>query len=93
MAKKNKKRRRTADLKRQMEQEKLADEKSKKRWNPAGQALLWTDLVFLAATSLLETRGLISELAGGLCAAIAVIALLIALWLLFGRKKGGGPRL
>ena len=41
----NKKRRhsRTVELKRQMEQEKLANEKSraKNRWNPAGQALLW----------------------------------------------------
>ena len=97
---KNKKRQhsRTVELKRQMEQEKLADEKSraKNRWNPAGQALLWSDLVFLAVASLLEVNGLISELAGGLCTILAVVLLLAALWLLFGTNKGGtgrGPRL
>lgn len=97
---KNKKRRhsRTVDLKRQLEQEKLADKKNKNRGDPAGRALLWGDLVFLAAASLLEVNGLISELAGGLCTILAVILLLIALWLLFGNKKGrggagGGPRL
>lgn len=99
---KNKKRRRsrTAELKRQMEQEKLADEKSraKNRWNPAGQVLLWIDLVFLAATSLLELNGLISETAAALCTLLSVVLLLAALWLLFGSKKGqdgfgGGRRL
>ena len=99
---KNKKRRRsrTAELKRQMEQEKLADEKSraKNRWNPAGRALLWGDLVFLALFSFLEYKGLISDLASGLCTIIGVILLVIALWLQFGRKRdesgfGKGPRL
>lgn len=89
---------RTVDLKRQMEQEKLADEKSraKNRWNPAGRALLWGDLVFLAAASLLEMNGLIGDQAAGLCTIAGVVLLLIALWLLFGTKKGGpgrGPRL
>lgn len=97
MAKKNRKRQhsRTLDLKRQMEQEKLAGEKkrAKNRWNPAGRALLWADLVFLAAASLLEANGLISELAGGACTAAAVVVLLVALWLLFGNKKDSGPRL
>ena len=94
---KNKKRRhsRTVDLKRQLEQEKLADEKSraKNRWNPAGRALLWGDLVFLAAASLLEMNGLIGGQAAGACTIIGVILLLIALWLLFGNRKGKGPKL
>ncbi len=94
---KNKKRRRsrTAELKRQMEQEKLADEKSraKNRWNPAGRALLWGDLVFLALSSLLEMNGLITDRAAGLCTIIGVVLLLIALWLLFGNRKGKGPEL
>ena len=94
MARKSKKRQhsRTVDLKRQLEQEKLADEKSrsKNRWDPAGRALLWGDLVFLAAASLLEVNGLISAQAGAACTASAVVLLLIALWLLFGRKRGGG---
>lgn len=97
---KNKKRQhsRTVDLKRQMEQEKLADEKSraKNRWNPAGRALLWGDLVFLAAVSLLEMNEWLTEWAVGLCTVVGVVLLLAALWLLFGTKKGGtgrGPRL
>ena len=94
---KNKKRQhsRTVDLKRQLEQEKLADEKSraKNRWNPAGRALLWGDLVFLAAASLLEMNGLITDQAAGLCTIIGVILLLIALWLLFGNRRGKGPKL
>ena len=93
---KNKKRRRsrTAELKRQMEQEKLADEKSraKNRWNPAGRALLYIDLVFLAVLSLLEANRLIDRQISGLCTIIGVIVLLAALWLLFGNKKGqDGP--
>lgn len=100
MAKKNKKRQhsRTVDLKRQMQQEKLADEKSraKNRWNPAGRALLWGDLIFLATVSLLEANDLISQQVGVLCTVISVVLLLIALWLLFGKnnsKFGQGPQL
>ena len=86
------------DLKRQMQQEKLADEKSraKNRWNPAGRALLWGDLIFLAAVSLLEANDLISQQVGVLCTVISVVLLLIALWLLFGKnnsKFGQGPQL
>lgn len=98
---KNKKRQhsRTVDLKRQMEQEKLADEKarSKNRWNPAGRALLWGDLVFLAASSFLELNGLITKQAAGLCTLAGLVLLMIALWLLFGNREknrgGKGPRL
>ena len=100
MAKKNRKRQhsRTVDVKRQLEQEKLADEKSraKNRWNPAGRALLWGDLIFLAAVSLLEANDLISQQVGVLCTVISVVLLLIALWLLFGKnnsKFGQGPQL
>lgn len=99
MAKKNRKRQhsRTVDVKRQLEQEKLAGEKSraKNRWNPAGRALLWGDLVFLAVSSLLELNGLLSERAGLLCTAVGAALLIIALWLLFGSRKGengGGGR-
>ncbi len=98
--KKNKKRQhsRTVERKRQLAQEKLTDDKNrvKNRWNPAGRALLWGDLVFLAIASLLELNGLISPLAGALCTAAAVVLLLISLWLLFGPKGGGfggGPGL
>ena len=99
---KNKKRQhsRTVELKRQLEQEKLAQEKtrSKNRWNPAGRALLWGDLIFLALTSLLELNGLLPPMATAACTVIGFLLLLIALWLLFGSKSGrgglgGGPRL
>lgn len=92
---KNKKRQhsRTVDLKRQLEQEKLADEKdrAKKRMDPTARLLLYGDLVFLALFSFLEYRGLISQLTSGLCTIIGVVLLLIALWFQFGNKKG--PRL
>ena len=96
-SKKNKKRQhsRTVELKRQQEQEKLADEKdrAKKRLDPTARALLYGDLVFLALVSLLEYKGLISEPAESLCTVIGVILLLIALWFQFGKKAGKGPRL
>ena len=95
MSKKNQKRQRsrTVKLKRQAEQEQLAGEKerAKNRWNPAGRALLYIDLVFLAVTSLLAGNGLISELVSGVCTVIGVVLLLAALWLLFG-KGGTGAR-
>ncbi len=93
-SKKNKKRQhsRTVELKRQMEQEKLADEKdrAKKRMDPTARLLLYGDLVFLAIFSLLEYQGLISQLVSGLCTVIGLILLVIALWFQFGNKKGGG---
>ena len=97
MAKKSNKRQRSraVELKRQLEQEKLAGERerAKNRWNPAGRALLYIDLVFLAVLSLLEANRLIS----GLCTIIGVIVLLAALWLLFGdggkKRPGKGSRL
>ena len=96
MARKNEKRRHssTVERKRQLEQEKLADERSraKNRWNPAGRALLWSDLVCLAAASLLDANHLISDTASALCTLVGVILLFAALWLLFGNKKGqDGP--
>lgn len=87
----NKKRRhsRTVDVKRQLEQEKLAGEKNraKNRWNPAGRALLWGDLVLLAAAALLERMGLVTEQAAGLATVMGLILLLAALWLLFGKRR------
>ena len=91
--KKNQKRQhsRTVELKRQAEQEKLAGEKdrAKNRWNPAGRALLYIDLVFLAVSALLDANNLVSEFVSGLFTLLGVILLLAALWLLFGNKKGG----
>lgn len=93
--KKNKKRQhsRTVDAKRQQEREKLASERdqAKNRWNPAGRALLYCDLVFLALAVVLENAGLISGTVNAVCTVVGVIVLLAALWLLFGpRGKGAG---
>lgn len=100
MAKKHKKRQhsRTVELKRQMEQEKLADERdrAKKRLDPTARLLLYGDLVFLAAASLLYANHLISDVVSGVCTLAGVVLLLSALWFQFGRKEDGpgkGPRL
>lgn len=100
MAKKNKKRQhsRTVDLKRQLEQEKLADAKdrAKKRLDPTARLLLYGDLVFLAVASLLSASGLLADMVDVLCTVIGVILLLLALWFQFRPKDGGfgkGPRL
>ncbi len=101
MAKKSNKRQRSraVELKRQLEQEKLAGERerAKNRWNPAGRALLYIDLIFLAVLSLLEANRLIDRQISGLCTIIGVIVLLAALWLLFGdggkKRPGKGSQL
>ena len=97
---KNKKRRhsRTVELKRQVEQEKLADgkDRARKRMDPTARLLLYGDLVFLAAASILDANHLISEFVSGTLTLIGLILLIVALWLQFGRKKDGlrkGPRL
>lgn len=100
--KKNQKRQRsrTVELKRQLEQEKLADEKdrAKKKLDPTARLLLYGDLVFLALASILYANNLISDLVSSLCTILGVILLLIALWLQFGNRKDQngpwkGPRL
>ena len=97
MARKKKKRQhsRTVELKRQMEQEMLAEERdrAKKRMNPVARTLLLIDLVFLAVVSLLDINEMISDVISGACTLIGVAMLLIALWLLFGNRKGKGPKL
>lgn len=67
-----------------------AQKKGAARWNPAGRAMLYCDLVFLALAVLLESGGLISPGASALCTVIAVVVLIAALWLLFG--PGGGEK-
>lgn len=99
MARKKKKRQhsRTVELKRQMEQEMLAEERdrAKKRMNPVARTLLLIDLVFLAVVSLLDINEMISDVISGACTLIGVAMLLIALWLQFGPKRrgSGGPKL
>ena len=83
------------ELKRQQEQEKLANERdrAKKRMDPTARLLLYGDLVFLALFSLLEYRGLVSELVSVLCTVIGLVLLLIALWFQFRRPSDrNGPK-
>lgn len=93
-AKKSKRRRhsRTVERKRQIEQEKLTDEKNqtKKRLDPTARLLLYGDLVFLAVISVLDANELISDVAGGIGTIIGVILLILALWFQF-RPRGDGP--
>ena len=97
MAKKRYKKRQhspTVTAKRLAEQKKLDGERerAKYRWDPTGRMLLYFDLVFLAAASILYMNHLISEVVSGLCTIIGLILLFAALWLLFGRKQGGSGR-
>ena len=85
---------------RQLEQEKLADEKdrAKKRMDPTARAMLYGDIVFLAVSSILYANHMISDVISGLCTVVGAALLLIALWFQFWKpKKGGGlgqgPRL
>lgn len=93
---KSKKRRhsRTVELKRQLEQEKLADQKdrAKKRMDPTARLLLYGDLVFLALSSFLDYRELISPTVSTVCTIIGVVVLLVALWFQFGKKRDGAGR-
>ena len=97
MAKKRYKKRQhspTVTAKRLAEQKKLDGERerAKNRWDPTGRMLLYFDLVFLAAASILYMNHLISEVVSGLCTIIGLILLFAALWLLFGRKQRGSGR-
>ena len=97
-SKKGKKRQhsRTVELKRQLEQEKLADQKdrNKKRMDPTARVLLYGDLVFLAVTSIMDAGGVISGLASGICTIIGLVLLILALWFQFRPKERiKGPRL
>ncbi|MCI9156928.1 MAG: hypothetical protein HFF44_08340 [Lawsonibacter sp.] len=97
---KKRQRSRTVEIKRQLEQEKLADEKARtgKRFDPTARALLLGDLVFLAVISLLDRGEVLSPTVSGVCTVIGAVLLIIALWFQFGKKKGqngigNGPRL
>jgi len=98
--KKYKKRQRsfTEEAKRQAQQERLADEKSRsgKRFDPVARALLLCDLVFLAITALLDNSGMISNEVSVVCSLAGLVILIVALWCQFGPKDKGfgkGPRL
>ena len=78
--------------KRQAEQERIADEKdrSRKRMNPVARNILLADLVILALAAILEGNGLITPLVSGMVSIFGLILMVIALWVQFGKKNGGG---
>ena len=82
----------TVTAKRQLEQERIADEKdrSRKRMNPVARNILLADLVILALAALLEHNGLITPLISGMVSIFGLILMVIALWVQFGKKNGGG---
>ena len=82
----------TVTAKRQLEQERIADEKdrSRKRMNPVARNILLADLVILALAAILEGNGLITPLISGMVSIFGLILMVIALWVQFGKKNGGG---
>ena len=78
--------------KRQAEQERIADEvsRNRKRMNPVARNILLADLVILALAALLEHNGLITPLISGMVSIFGLILMVIALWVQFGKKNGGG---
>ncbi len=88
----------TVTAKRQAEQERIADEKdrARKRMDPTARTLLLLDLVFLAAISLLDAKGMVSGAVDVISTIVGIILLVAALWFQFGKKdKWGrsGPKL
>lgn len=88
----------TVTAKRQAEQERIADEKdrARKRMDPTARTLLLLDLVFLAAISLLDAKGMVSSAVDVISTIVGIILLVAALWFQFGKKdKWGrsGPKL
>lgn len=85
----------TMNAKRQAAQAKLADEKdrARKRMDPTARNLLLGNLVFLAASQMLYTNGMMSDTVNAITSIIGIILLFVALWFQFGKKKRDGrPR-
>ena len=82
----------TVMAKRQAEQERIADEvsRNRKRMNPVARNILLADLVILALAALLEHNGLITPLISGMVSIFGLVLMVIALWIQFGKKNGGG---
>jgi len=93
MANKNKKRHAnsSAAMRQRAENARIADEKDRyrKRMNPIARNILLGDLVFLAATALLEENGLITLQVSNICAVIGALLIPVALYFQFIKKDGG----
>ena len=82
----------TVTAKRQAEQERIADEvsRNRKRMNPVARNILLADLVILALAALLEHNGLTPPVVSGVVSIFGLVLMVIALWIQFGKKNGGG---
>ena len=93
MANKNKKRHAnsSAAMRQRAENARIADEKDRyrKRMNPIARNILLGDLVFLAATALLEENGIITLQVSNICAVIGALLIPVALYFQFVKKDGG----
>ena len=93
MANKNKKRHAnsSAAMRQRAENARIADEKDRyrKRMNPIARNILLGDLVFLAATALLEQHGIIPTTYSNVFAVIGALLIPVALYFQFIKKDGG----
>ena len=76
----------------------IADDKDRyrKRMNPVARNILLGDLVFLAATAMLEQHGILPTTYSNVFAVIGALLIPVALYFQFVKKDGGpksGPRL
>ena len=93
MANKHKKRHSnsSAAVRQRAENARIADEKDRyrKRMNPIARNILLGDLVFLAATALLEQHGIIPTTYSNVFAVIGALLIPVALYFQFIKKDGG----
>ena len=100
MASKHKKRHSnsSAAVRQRAEAARIADDKDRyrKRMNPIARNILFGDLVFLAATAMLEESGFLPKTYSNFFAVIGALLIPVALYFQFVKKDGGpksGPRL
>ena len=73
---------------------KLQQTSKTKKMDPLTRNILFSDLVILAASMMLQEYGMISEGMATVVAIVGVILLVVALYLLFGPQKriNGAPK-
>lgn len=96
MANKRKKRHpnSSAAVKLRAENARIADEKdrARRRMDPTARTILFGDLVFLAATALLEEKGILPTTYSNFFAVIGALLIPVALYFQFVKKDGGSSK-
>ena len=84
----------SAAVRQRAENARIADEKdrARRRMNPVARNLLLGDLVFLAACTMLERAGMISEKLNPVTAIIGLAIIPVALYFQFIKKDGGSAK-